>query len=228
MSNRYHRKPGNRKLREQLIIITEGSLTEVQYIEEICAHFKVPSSLVKIETPSYTNAEGLVKYAVRRLVDQKKAKQYYGFGASKVWVLCDTEINQKSLNQAIDLSKKHGIWLGLSDPCFEFWLLLHFKYTTRGYNTSNEIIHDVQKSLPLYSRKKKSLDMRLVIPNVNEAIRNASLLRLNHTQIGNISPSTDCDLLIMDLLSLSNGQGAAPATSVTSYADLSMHQRQYK
>lgn len=72
MSNRYHRKPGNRKLREQLIIITEGSLTEVQYIEEICAHFKVPSSLVKIETPSYTNAEGLVKYAVRRLVDQKK------------------------------------------------------------------------------------------------------------------------------------------------------------
>lgn len=42
---------------------------------------------------------------------------------------------EKSIMQCMQWCKKHSVHLFLSNPCFEFWLLLHFKNVHQDYST---------------------------------------------------------------------------------------------
>lgn len=44
----------------------------------------------------------------------------------------------------------------LSNPCFEVWFLLHFSYTSRQFRSGSELIRELQKFVPAYS---KSMDV---------------------------------------------------------------------
>ena len=46
----------------------------------------------------------------------------------------------------------------VSNPTFEIWFLLHFKYTTKAYLNGNAVISELKKYIPDY---KKSMDCYL-------------------------------------------------------------------
>ena len=45
----------------------------------------------------------------------------------------------------------------INNPCFEFWFLLHFKFTTKYYNSCDNVILDLKKHtvLKAYSKSRK-------------------------------------------------------------------------
>jgi len=60
-----------------------------------------------------------------------------------VWVVADGDVNYNNpdpitakdslLSKARKMADAKGIQIALSNPCFEFWYLLHFQYTTKFF-----------------------------------------------------------------------------------------------
>ena len=43
----------------------------------------------------------------------------------------------------------------INNPCFEYWLLLHFEMTSRLYSSYNELIRQLKKYLPDYEKSRR-------------------------------------------------------------------------
>ncbi len=55
------------------------------------------------------------------------------------------------------LNRHPNVLILINNPCFEFWLLLHFQQTSRPYNTCNEVIRDLKKYIPGYDKNANFL-----------------------------------------------------------------------
>ena len=88
-----------------------------------------------------------------------------------------------------------------SVPCFEFWLLLHFVYTTRAFDAPpgdsicSRVIEELKKYLPAY--KKGDRDIFNTIQNkLDNAISNARRVEQFHQTSGTDNLSTQVYSLV--------------------------------
>lgn len=51
--------------------------------------------------------------------------------------------------------KNNKIIIVVNNPCFEFWVLLHFQYTKRFYKNYKSLLPSLQKYLPDYEKTEK-------------------------------------------------------------------------
>ncbi|VEH00480.1 Uncharacterised protein [Slackia heliotrinireducens] len=193
------RKPGNRPPKDRIYILTEGEATEIEYLKGICARLGLPKELVIIKKACNTDPKGIVD----ELVSAKKqnarlAKRGNDALIDQWWAVFDTEGRPHDLSAVVQKAKDNRVYLAISDPSFEFWLRLHFGYTTASYDSVGKLIKELRDSgyLPKYSEDNKHPDMDILYPLLPQAMKNARLLRAKHTQLGNDQPRTDCDLLI--------------------------------
>jgi hypothetical protein len=56
----------------------------------------------------------------------------------EIWCVFDVEwpTNHPNLQEAIDLARGNSVRLAISNPCFEIWLVLHFREYTRWLDTN--------------------------------------------------------------------------------------------
>lgn len=94
-----------------------------------------------------------------------------------------------------------------SVPCFEFWLLLHFKDTTRPYSETgrssicNNVIRDLKEYIPRYAKGSAAV-FEATYPNVDEAIKRAKRLEKRQEEAGTDNPSTKVHRLVAYLQGL--------------------------
>lgn len=199
-SRNYNRKLGNRQPRQAVAILSEGEVTEVEYITFLISKLGIPKELIQITPSVHSDPKGLVDDAVAaKKKNERDAKRKGSSLIENWWVLADTEGTRPGLNEAAQKAKDNGIWFGLCDPSIEFWLLLHFRYTTQGYGSVKELIHVLKSYLPTYDSHNKHLDMNVLFPLLPDAMQNAVRLRKNHTSDGYGSPRTDFDLLVAEI-----------------------------
>ena len=92
----------------------------------------------------------------------------------------------------------------MSNPCFEVWLLQHFRYSTRGYLSNDAVIDDLQGHWPEYHKSIGSY--QAVIDKTHVALENAEKLRDYHDSLyagvntEDRNPSTDVDELVRTIL----------------------------
>lgn len=68
---------------------------------------------------------------------------------------------------------------------------MHFRYSTRAYYTSAEVIRDLRKYIPDY---EKNTDVALLIADdLETAMKNAEKLRDHFLGIGAERPSNECN-----------------------------------
>ena len=114
------RKSGFRDSR-LLVIATEGEKTEKRYFE----NFVTPaSSRVNIEIiPNIDSQSSPLK--VIRLLDEFRAKYRLKID-DELWLVIDVDRwGEEKLSDVARLSSQKDYYLAVSNPCFEFWLLLH-------------------------------------------------------------------------------------------------------
>jgi len=114
-----------------IIISCEGTNTEPEYFKAIKEKLKDNiSSLIEIElVPKPTNASEPkdVLDNLQTFVD----KYDFNKGHDSLWLVCDREkviarkTGKSGLLKVIPLCKERGYSIALSNPLFEFWLLLH-------------------------------------------------------------------------------------------------------
>lgn len=76
----------------------------------------------------------LVQFAVEAKARAgRNARRGGGTGHDEYWCVVDVD-EHLSLGEAMQLARQHGIRVAVSNPCFEVWLLMHFKDQTSWLN----------------------------------------------------------------------------------------------
>lgn len=122
-------RESNSKEKESIYILAfEGNVTEVEYFEEIKSYQRFNDELVHLHLlkrrKSDTNSSP--KYVFSKL--KREAKEEYNFNdQDELWMIIDTD-RWKNIREIINLCSSEGnMFAAVSNPCFEFWLLLHVK-----------------------------------------------------------------------------------------------------
>ena len=149
------RRRAKRAPYKKVLIVCEGKKTEPNYFNALKDHYELNSANVEINGESGSSPAGILKYAKRRYLEEKNA----GDPFDKVFCVFDKDSHttyaqtRKAINELKPKDVFHAI---TSVPCFEYWLLLHFTYTTKPYNkkktksSCQQVLDDLTKYVPEY------------------------------------------------------------------------------
>ena len=126
----FKRKEKNLAQYPRFLIVYEGEVTERQYLEAVKKSRRVPDANMSLEGPPPTSPKQIVEKARKLKKEASKEDKY-----DAVWCTFDVEakVSQNArpgLVEAIQMAKANKIFIALSNPCFELWILLHEKQHT--------------------------------------------------------------------------------------------------
>lgn len=184
------------------LIVTEGKKTEPNYFEKLREYLRLTA--LKVVHPEGTDPLTLTLNAIllrdKQKQEAKKRDDMVPF--DEVWVVFDLEKphdqRRELAQKAIALGKSKGIHFAQSDPCFEYWLLLHWQYTTAPFGGCDEVMRSLKSHWTDYNKG--------FIPDIDcikkfpTAVKSAEHCRKYHKDCGSTgNPSTDVDILVREL-----------------------------
>lgn len=155
---RFQRPLGQKRYKKLFIIAAEGNKTEIQYFNRLKALEGIPS-IIHIECLKgghKSSPHQVLKIMLRYLKNNSLEK------SDEAWLVIDKD--QWTDQQLIPLyewsrkAKNYGF--ALSNPKFEYWLLLHFEDGI-GVNNSQECSDRLTRYLPKYNKDIDSQKMNL-------------------------------------------------------------------
>jgi RloB-like protein len=153
--------------------------TEKQYLDGLRRHFR-DSPVRLVVRPEVGAPSQLVEHAAKLWQRDKD-------GFDEVWCVFDVDEFGDDIATAVTIARRAKILLAISNPCFEFWLLLHFCDHTAWLNGAAAAKTKLCGHLAGYDKTK--LDFAIVASGVAEAIgRGRRLTESGRTHADN--PST--------------------------------------
>ncbi len=173
--------------RSLFYICCEGQLTEKLYFQGIRSDLRANN--LKIE-----HCGGNPLEMVERALDIVRSEPIDHSLGDQIWCVFDIEWPQKHpyVREALELAARHGVHCAISNPCFELWLLLHFSDQWATLSTQ-DACRLLEKHLPSYSARRKSLDYQTLKLGFQSAKRRAQQLERRHEPsrpVDNKNPST--------------------------------------
>jgi len=159
---------------------------------------------VEIVHPEGTDPITLTKRAIELRDERKKEakKNPTKVAYDEVWVIFDLEKphdeRRELAKNAKSLKGVSGIQFASSDPCFEYWLLLHEEYTTSPFIDCSQVIKRLKRYWKDYSKGESP--SKEFLDKIPIAVTNAKHCREHHKTSGGIgNPSTDVDYIVRSL-----------------------------
>ncbi len=157
----------DRKVTPVMLIVCEGSATEPTYFQAVTKHLRLAAVTVRGAKGSapMTAVHDAVEAKLNReqIADQSASIAPY----DHVWCVFDVDQHPK-MKDALAFAEKHQINVALSNPCFEFWLLLHFgRFATTG-QSRNQIHRELKRHIPEYC--KGGNYSHLLLPGLSSAV----------------------------------------------------------
>ena len=188
------RRDGHRTPARRMVIVVEGRSEKI-YFERFRTRER-PISIRIHESKDHT-AKGMIKKCIS-LIERSGLDREAG----DVIAVFDTDRNtEEELREAMGLASEYGIDVYVSNPSFEFWLLLHFEDNKTAY--VQDVIEELLgKHLGFRYKKPESVNKHIDDENVKKAvIRSKRLLAdANPMTCKNNSPSTCLHLLVERLM----------------------------
>lgn len=176
--HKFRRKDADRSFIRQVHIYTEGSVTEPEYLQiirEIIKSNRYSRSFrINVKSSKSKSSPKNIRKSIREDIKYFGDKKF-----NEVWVLIDKDnwspkaiAELESDRQITIKTSKFNVLI--SDPKFEFWLVLHFE-DGFGIMTSSEVDKKIQKYIPGYN---KHCNKRLFSQkNIFKAIKRAKFLK---------------------------------------------------
>lgn len=189
-----------RRERKLIVVATEGrNKTEISYLKM----FNRTQKQYKIVSArgNDTDPESVVDDAIKAV---EREDLDFSRGDRAV-ALVDTDFGKDAqLRAAKDKAITNNVEVLMSNPCFEVWFLQHFRYSTKGYNSSDEVIEELLSFWPKY--RKNLNDYSELFHLTEDALNNADKLRQYHKKVdpeqdtSQSNPSTDVDMVVRVLV----------------------------
>jgi RloB-like protein len=129
--NRY-RRPGRRDAfrdpRPIILIVCEGKKTEPEYFDgfsRACQNPRVRIELAPEHGVPKTLVETAKQYKRRGEIEAKRERDE-NLAYDAVWCVFDID-DHPHVGEALEMARDNAIDVAVSNPCFELWLLLHFR-----------------------------------------------------------------------------------------------------
>jgi hypothetical protein len=200
------RRPPRLNPRPRLLIICEGRVTEPSYFRGLNSEEQVRSVDVIIDDEG-----GTPKTLVERAASRMRSARRGARGArdqnliyDEVWCVFDVDEHPQLL-EAKQQAQDNNIYIAVSNPCFELWLLLHFRSQTAWIHR-----HDVQSACRICSNEAgKRVNFSELRDRVDVAIQRANELEKWQDGRGcsGENPSTSVHRLVQRLKDLSKSAG---------------------
>lgn len=161
-----------------LMQVEGNNKTEKNYLKAVGKDKKVRMVFTK---GNYTDPINMAKNLLNEM-DKEDLKKTNG---DKAYCIFDTDIElnkQKQIDTAYQLlSKKTIAEIILSNPCFEYWFILHFTKANHSFNSNDEVIEMLRKYIPGY---EKNMDCYMFLQDKMEvAIKNAKHIENIHKEL---------------------------------------------
>ena len=184
----------------RVVIVTEGALTEPQYLQSFNV-IHTHNSIKLFIRPAKGDPRRVVEWAVQ----EKESLQGDSLAAQDtVWAVFDRDIHPR-FAEAVDMARANDIRLAISNACFEIWGVFHYRDFDAHVHR-----HDCQRELPSlcpsYSTSgPKVFDDSAAIENgYSDAVARAKNSRRRRQEEGRpeVNPSTRVHLLTEHILRL--------------------------
>ena len=193
-ANDLQRRGARRAPYAKVLIVTEGSSTEPAYFRELKDYYKLNSANVVINGSGNSSPIGVVNFG-QQLYRQELDK---GDEFDRVYCVFDKNSHAsypQALNKIRSLAPK-GVYFAINSiPCFEYWLLLHFAYTTAPFAAAGNIsaamavIDALKEHMPDYRKSAKGVFTSL-LGQLETAKSNAARALKSAAAHGTDNPST--------------------------------------
>ena len=173
------RRPATRPSLPRILILCEGAKTEPSYFLALVRDLDLPSVSVRSPKRGQWGTAGITT-----TVQQERERDS---DLDKIWCVLDHDERAAEIQGFRDWLEQnsHGkkgtamIRAAISTPCFEYWLLLHFRYTNRpfhgtlgGPSACEQVIRELETHLEGY-RKADARTYDRCRERTSTAIRNA-------------------------------------------------------
>ncbi len=178
-----------------IYIICEGKETEWNYFQAIRSKKRRCNAKIEIIPGNKfgANPKNMLEYGM--YLKEKDEPD-------DIWCVLDHD-DRPNINDIVQKMKRAGFNVAFSNPCFELWFLLHYKYTT-SHLSSSETKSELKTYIKDYDKSKKGIYI-ILEPGQDIAKQFAMQLRKYHLDNNNdetSNPSTNVDNLVDFLLSL--------------------------
>jgi len=165
-SKELKRRQAFKTLNKIELIVCEGSITEPMYFNALRRRLRV-----HIDVISPSESEPIT--VVERAIAVKKEMAKLGIPYEKVWCVVDVEIPpHKTLNEAWEKAREtDGLELILTNPCIEYWFLLHFKKHTAPFDNNVDVMKALNEVHQSY--KKSRIGFDILEPRTATAIKHS-------------------------------------------------------
>ncbi|MFJ6775275.1 RloB family protein [Kitasatospora sp. NPDC091257] len=133
------RRAGHRESRQRLLVVCGAKVTERDYLQGLKSSARNPAVSLKIvECPR--SPSQVVDHAV--LLRDQADGEY-----DATWCVLDVD-EFPNLGQTAVEARKKNIEVAFSNPCFEVWLLLHFKDYRRPAQSFKQLMPALDEAFP--------------------------------------------------------------------------------
>lgn len=182
------RGTSRRKLKPVYLIIAEGkNKTEVLYL----SHFQDQEknySIRFVKAGYKTDADSLYN----ALIDKWEELDLSAKKGDRGFVILDIDNDPLKAQKVSALAQNNTnteVSFVVSNPTFEVWLLMHFKYTTKQYKDGNTVIKELRRYLPNYEKNRDCFED--CKDKIKEAVKNS--ITIAEYYADNEWPSIECN-----------------------------------
>jgi RloB-like protein len=152
----------------RILIVCEGTRTEPGYFKELRHTERIP---IELEISPGGEPKTLVERAVelKNIAEKEpKSRRDENLLYDDVWCVFDID-EHPAVPDAKQQARDNGIELAISNPCFELWIVLHFR-DQRAHIDRAVVQRDCAKYLPDY---EKAVPFAKLHPNYEGAVKRA-------------------------------------------------------
>jgi len=185
LTPRERRTPEHVRDSSLIVIATEGEKTEKVYFDYLSSKIKNSKVNVRILTNiDHRSSPEQVMDVIDNFLREFKLEDN-----DQCWLVIDRDRwESETLSQVARLCSQKNIFLAISNPCFEFWLLLHVKKLNEYSDSEKALIFEnkkvstnrtwIDKELVniLGSYNKNSPNCNYFYPGIEQAIQQAEAL----------------------------------------------------
>jgi hypothetical protein len=197
----YARKPASREPYATVLIVCEGEKTEPGYFRSLLRHYQLSSANIAVTPADGSDPLSIVAYAEARM--EQYDRTYCVFDR-------DSFASFSAAVQKISQSRagRNGNFIAATSiPCFELWLLLHFRYSAApivgagGRSPGGVAEKELTCHIPAYKKGNKDT-FAIIQPHHGTALSNARALRRHNVRTSSDNPDTRVHELIEYLRTL--------------------------
>jgi len=191
-----NRRKAFKEPRKSILIVCEGEKTEPIYFNSLKSKLRL--AMVEVEIVGEGAAPITVVNSAINLREQRKRKAKKSLTKAEyeiIYCVFDVEAPTPhgSLTGAVGMAHAHNLQVILSNPCFEYWYILHFRKTSAPFSSSQNVKSALRREHSAYSESDTTI-FNVVYPKTSDAIKHSKeVLKEQHNDAEDLrdcNPST--------------------------------------